>query len=88
VSWLRGAAAQVNCGGMQPTGMAEQQACCGTGECCWTPLRVEQGKIHREKRMKIRVETTRRRSANELLRNAAALAWQGRRPVAGRVNVA
>ncbi len=59
----------------------------GTGECCWTPKRVGQDKIHREMRMKIHVVGTWRRSHDELQFIAAALARRSKRPVTGRVNI-
>jgi hypothetical protein len=68
--------------------MAEQQAHNGTGECCWTPLGVEQVKIHRKKRMKSVPKTARRRSADELQLIATAAAWREVEPITGRVNVA
>ncbi len=81
----RNASAQVDCGGMLPT-LAWQS--CGTGECCWTPLRAKTDMIHRQMRIKIRVEKTRRRKADKLPRNAAALEWPRAKAITEWVNVA
>jgi hypothetical protein len=69
-------------------GVAERDASYGMGECRLTPSRVKTDVIHRQNRMKIRVDATRRRDADKLPRNVAAVAWPSGMPVTEWVNVA
>jgi hypothetical protein len=88
MSERHGATMQINCRGMLPRWRAERNGSYGMGECCGKPLRGKTDIIHRRLRIKIRVEATRRREADKLPRNVAALAWPSRKPVTGWVNVA